>query len=65
MDYEEDSNIKTDANFVLNQKNEIIEIQVSAEKEPFSYKDFEKLFELSKSGIEKLLYFQNESLKSE
>ena len=65
LDYEEDSNIKTDANFVLNQKNEIIEIQVSAEKEPFSYKDFEKLFELSKSGIEKLIYFQNESIKSE
>ena len=44
LDYEEDSNVKTDANFVLNQKNEIIEIQVSAEKDPFSYKDFEKLF---------------------
>ena len=65
LDYEEDSNIKTDANFVLNQKNEIIEIQVSAEKDPFSYKDFETLFELSKSGIEKLIYFQNESIKSE
>ena len=42
LDYEEDSNVKTDANFVLNQKNEI-EIQVSAEKDPFSYKDFEKI----------------------
>ena len=40
LDYEEDSNVKTDANFVLNQKNEIIEIQVSAEKDPFSYKDY-------------------------
>ena len=26
---------------------------------------FEKLFELSKSGIEKLIYFQNESIKNE
>ena len=65
LDYEEDSNVKTDANFVLNKKNEIIEIQVSAEKDPFSYKDFEKLFELSKGGIEKLIDFQNEALKSE
>ena len=65
LDYEEDSNIKTDANFVLNQKNEIIEIQVSAEKDPLSYKDFEKLFELSKSGIEKLIDFQSKAIKSE
>ncbi|PQM68672.1 MAG: ribonuclease PH [Rhodobacterales bacterium] len=65
LDYEEDSNVKTDANFVLNQKNEIIEIQVSAEKDPFSYKDFEKLFELSKGGIEKLIDFQSKAIKSE
>ena len=65
LDYEEDSNVKTDANFVLNQKNEIIEIQVSAEKDPFSYKDFEKLFELSKGGIEKLIDFQSKAMKSE
>ena len=65
LDYEEDSNVKTDANFVLNQKNEIIEIQVSAEKDPFSHKDFEKLFELSKGGIEKLIDFQSKAIKSE
>ena len=65
LDYEEDSNVKTDANFVLNQKNEIIEIQVSAEKDTFSYKDFEKLFDLSKSGIEKLIDFQSKAIKSE
>ena len=65
LDYEEDSNVKTDANFVLNQKNEIIEIQVSAEKDPFSYKDFEKLFVLSKGGIEKLIDFQSKAIKSE
>ena len=64
LDYEEDSNVKTDANFVLNQ-NEIIEIQVSAEKDPFSYKDFEKLFELSKDGIEKLIDFQSKAIKNE
>ena len=65
LDYEEDSNVKTDANFVLNQKNEIIEIQVSAAKDPFSFKDSEKLFELSKGGIEKLIDFQRKAIKSE
>ena len=65
LDYEEDSNIKTDANFVLNQKNEIIEIQVSAEKEPFSYKDFDELFQLAKKGILELTDFQKKALESE
>tara|TARA_X000001036_G_C20239947_1_gene627614 strand:- start:66 stop:644 length:579 start_codon:yes stop_codon:yes gene_type:complete len=65
LDYEEDSNIKTDANFVLNQKNEIIEIQVSAEKEPFSYKDFDELFQLAKKGILELTNFQKKAIESE
>ena len=65
LDYEEDSNVKTDANFVLNQNNEIIEIQVSAEKEPFSYKTFEELFQLSKKGIQELLNFQKKAIDNE
>ena len=65
LDYEEDSNVKTDANFVLNQKNEIIEIQVSAEKEPFSYQNFEELFQLSTKGIQELLNFQKKALEDE
>tara|TARA_A100001011_G_scaffold389815_1_gene472042 strand:+ start:647 stop:1381 length:735 start_codon:yes stop_codon:yes gene_type:complete len=64
LDYEEDSNINTDANFVLNQNNEIIEIQVSAEKKPFSYEDFEKLFNLSKRGIQELIDFQKKAISS-
>ena len=65
LDYEEDSNVKTDANFVLNQNNEIIEIQISAEKEPFSYKNFEELFQLSKQGIQELLNFQKKAIENE
>ena len=65
LDYEEDSNVNTDANFVLNQDNEIIEIQVSAEKEPFSYKNFEELFQLSKKGIQELLNFQKKAIENE
>ena len=62
---EEDSNVNTDANFVLNQDNEIIEIQVSAEKKPFSYKNFEELFQLSKKGIQELLNFQKRAIEDE
>ena len=65
LDYEEDSNVNTDANFVLNQDNEIIEIQVSAEKKPFSYKNFEELFQLSKKGVQELLNFQKKAIEDE
>ena len=65
LDYDEDSNIDSDANFVLNQKNEIIEIQVTAEKEAFSFQQFEELFKLSRLGISELISCQKEALKNE
>ena len=64
LDYEEDSNINTDANFVLNENNEIIEIQVSAEKKPLSYKDFESLFSISKRGVQELISYQKRAILS-
>ena len=65
LDYDEDSSIETDANFVLNQNNDIIEIQISAEKEPFSYKKFDELFQLSKKGIKELIDYQNRAIEGE
>ena len=64
LDYEEDSNINTDANFVLNENNEIIEIQVSAEKKPLSYKDFEDLINISKKGVQELVSHQKKAILS-
>ena len=40
LNYQEDSSAGTDANFVMDDKNELIEIQCSAEKEPFSKDEF-------------------------
>ena len=59
LDYLEDSNADTDANFVMNERSEIIEIQCSAEKEPFSKDEFEKLFNLAKGGIREIIRIQN------
>ena len=64
LDYEEDSNINTDANFVFNENNEIIEIQVSAEKKPLSYKDFEDLINISKKGVQELVSHQKKAILS-
>ena len=44
LNYEEDSSAATDANFVMDDQNELIEIQCSAEKEPFSKNEFEMMY---------------------
>ena len=59
LNYQEDSNAETDANFVMNENSEIIEIQCSAEKKPFSKEEFEKLFSLANEGIREIIAIQN------
>ena len=59
LNYQEDSNADTDSNFVMNENLEIIEIQCSAEKKPFSKKEFEELFDLANHGIREIISIQN------
>lgn len=58
LDYAEDSNADTDANFVMTGSGGIVEIQGTAEKEPFSQDAFETLMGLAKKGIEELVSLQ-------
>lgn len=58
LDYPEDSEAETDANFVLSGKGGIIEIQGTAEKDPFSEDDFATLMGLAKKGIGELVDMQ-------
>ncbi|MDR2777782.1 MAG: ribonuclease PH [Rickettsiales bacterium] len=62
LDYEEDSGSEADVNFVMNDKNEIVEIQGTAEKSPFSFPRLGELFELASSGVGKLITKQKEAL---
>ena len=59
LDYDEDSNAETDANFVMTGSGGIVEIQGTAEAEPFSEEEFASLMGLAKSGIAKLVDLQN------
>lgn len=59
LDYDEDSNAETDANFVMTGSGGIVEIQGTAEAEPFSEDEFASLMGLAKSGIAKLVDLQN------
>ena len=59
LDYDEDSTAETDANFVMTGKSGIVEIQGTAEGEPFSEEEFGKLLELAKLGVSRLVDLQN------
>ena len=58
LDYENDSQAEVDLNLVLNDKYEILEIQGTAEKKPFSKEDLDKLFELTKDQIDEIFEVQ-------
>ncbi|MFT6073040.1 MAG: ribonuclease PH [Alphaproteobacteria bacterium] len=58
LDYIEDSNAQADANFILTETNQIIEIQATAEDKPFSDDLFQELFVLARKGIKELTAMQ-------
>ena len=62
--YTEDSNADVDCNFVMTDAGQFIEIQGTAEKEPFSAEDYGKLVTLASLGIKQLVALQQEALKA-
>ncbi len=62
LDYAEDSAAEADANFVITGKGGIIEIQATAEKEPFAEERFTGMLGLARGGIAALIKLQREAL---
>jgi ribonuclease PH len=58
LDYAEDSEADTDANFVMTGGGNIVEIQATAEKDPFSEDQLLTLLSLARKGIGKLVDLQ-------
>jgi ribonuclease PH len=58
IDYAEDSNCDTDANFVMTGKGGIVEVQGTAEKEPFSEEQLIQLLALARKGTTRLVELQ-------
>ncbi|TET69078.1 MAG: ribonuclease PH, partial [Candidatus Aminicenantes bacterium] len=63
LDYREDSSAEIDMNVVETDTGKIVEIQATAEKNPFSKKEFNALLALADTGIEKLIQVQKDVLK--
>ncbi len=62
LDYEEDSAAQADANFVLTGGGDIVEIQMTAEEEPFSRDRFDAMLSLATKGIAELVALQRQAL---
>ena len=58
LDYAEDSEADTDANFVMTGNGNIVEVQATAEKDPFSEEQLLTLLSLARKGIGKLVDLQ-------
>ncbi|MEA3110045.1 MAG: ribonuclease [Gammaproteobacteria bacterium] len=58
LDYAEDSGADTDANFVMTGTGNIIEVQGTAEKTPFSEEQLLQLLALARKGVAKLVDLQ-------
>jgi ribonuclease PH len=63
LEYIEDSNAETDMNVVMTDDGRIIEVQGTAEGEPFSHEELLTLLELAKNGITTIIEAQKQALK--
>jgi len=63
LDYEEDSTADTDMNVVMTEGGGFIEVQGTAEKQPFSRADCDAMLELARSGIARLVTLQKQALR--
>ena len=60
--FEEDSRAQVDMNVVMDSKDELIEIQSTAELKPFSREDFDKMLEKATSSIKEIIEIQKKTL---
>jgi ribonuclease PH len=54
LDYEEDSSAETDMNVVMTGTGKLVEVQATAERDPFSRELLDDLLDLAAGGIEEL-----------
>lgn len=64
LDYAEDSNAETDMNVIMTEKGGFIEVQGTAEGEPYSREELDKMLALAGSGIESLIILQKAALNA-
>ncbi|MBN1871274.1 MAG: ribonuclease PH [Candidatus Omnitrophica bacterium] len=62
LDYEEDSNAEVDMNVIMTGGGRFIEVQGTAEKEPFDKRKMDEMINLAKKGINQIIACQKKTL---
>jgi len=62
LDYAEDSTAETDMNVIMTDKGGFIELQGTAEGEPFEQSELDSMLELARKGINELFEAQKQAL---
>ncbi len=62
LDYSEDSRAETDMNVVMTGDGRLIEVQATAERDPFSRELLDQLLDLAAVGIAELRVAQDEAI---
>ena len=65
LDYSEDSSAETDMNVVMTADGRLVEVQATAERDPFSRELLDGLLDLAAGGIEEIMVAQNEAIAAE
>lgn len=61
--YEEDSRAEADCNIVMNARGQLVDIGATAEAEPFTREQFDRMQELASGAIRELIQMQRQVLK--
>jgi ribonuclease PH len=62
LEYTEDSNAQADSNYVLTASGGLVEVQATAEKDPFTPAQFADLMALAQKGVAELVEIQKKAL---
>jgi len=62
LDYPEDSSAEVDANLVMTGRGRLVEVQATAEGEPFTQEDLNEMVTLGRRAIENLVDLQSRAL---
>jgi ribonuclease PH len=62
LNYVEDSTAEVDMNFVMTASNRFVEVQGTAEAEPFTIEQMDAMRDLAMTGINRLFHIQKEAL---
>jgi ribonuclease PH len=65
LDYSEDSNADTDMNVVMTADGRLVEVQATAEREPFTRDQLDTMIDLGAAGIEEIMAAQDDAVAAE